>query len=233
MDESINDTPPSYQSHSGVPVSSNTGTAYNCQSVDLNAVKERAQIPFISHISLTCSHEGLKHEEHGFSLMIPEEIIAVGEELPIEFGITMYGPFNIPENTRLISPVLWLCAMGEPKRSFQVTLPHIIQGLTQKKAEHYDVGFCKACYRDNDSSQMVFDVQRIASINDTLSCSVTASHGTITINQFCILFMVARNKSKLRSDIEYRLIYATRALQLKQECFFCVTYNLGINIQVS
>ena len=45
--------------------------------------------------------------DHDFTLRIPKGAVAEGEMVHFEIAVAMYGPFNLPEGTKLISSILW------------------------------------------------------------------------------------------------------------------------------
>ena len=51
--------------------------------------------------------------DHDFTLRIPKRAVAEGEMVHFEIAVTMYGPLNLPEGTKLISSILWLCLLEE------------------------------------------------------------------------------------------------------------------------
>ena len=62
---------------------------------------------------LECDFNGREYTnvDHDFTLRIPKGAVAEGEKVHFEIAVAMCGPFNFPEGTKVISPILWLCLL--------------------------------------------------------------------------------------------------------------------------
>ena len=96
------------------------GENSNQQTFHFSEAQKRAHIPFFHHRLMECDHTGLDYtvEEHDITLRIPEGAVTVGETIHLEIGVAMYGPFNFPENSIPVSPIVWLCIQEETACSF-------------------------------------------------------------------------------------------------------------------
>jgi hypothetical protein len=202
-----------------------------------------ANVSFVDHNVLECDYNGIEYtnKKHNFSLQIPEGAISKGEKVCFEIAIAMHGPFILPKNTRLVSPILWLCPFEENvtfNKPFQVVLPHILHKITKEKAEEYQLGFTKANHRNisyNKTGDAMYSFQPLTSLECVAIFSSTneLGFGTATMSHFCYLCITAKNKSELKSDIGYCLTRAQRpATALRHEVCFCVSYCLGTCIEV-
>jgi hypothetical protein len=204
---------------------------------------KRANVSFVDHSVLECDYSGIEYtnKKHNFSLQIPEGAIPMGEKVCFEIAIAMQGPFILPKNTRLISPILWLCPCEENmtfNKPFQVVIPHILHKITEEKAKEYQLGFAKANHRNishNNTGDAEYNFQPLISseCDAVFSSTSELSFGTATMNHFCYLCITAKNTPELKSDIGYCLTRAQRpATARRHEVCFCVSYCLGTCIEV-
>ncbi|MCG8620809.1 MAG: hypothetical protein MJE68_02255, partial [Proteobacteria bacterium] len=202
-----------------------------------------ANISFVDHNVLECDYSGIEYtnKKHNFSLQIPEGAIPRGEKIRFEIAIAMHGPFILPKDTHLVSPILWLCPLEENvtfNKPFQVVIPHILDKITEEKAKKYQLGFAKANHRKisyNKSGDAEYNFQPLASLecNAIFSSTNELSFGTATMSHFCYLCIAAKDTPELKSDICYCLTRAERpASARRHEIFFCVSYYLPTCIEV-
>lgn len=87
---------------------------------------------------LICDHCGTEYiiDDHDITLRIPEGAVPVGESIKFEIGVVLYDPFIFPENTRPISPIVWLCIQEDIElkkvKPIQLILPHFLIGWKKK-----------------------------------------------------------------------------------------------------
>jgi hypothetical protein len=185
---------------------------------------------------LQCDSSGLEFsfEKYDIAIKIPEGAVAIGEKVRIEVAVMpMYGPFQFPRDERLISPVLWLCLLDQSvqlKRPFRITLPHILSGLTDEKAQYYQVDFYKANHRNYVSGMYHFqpteDGIRLFSKDGQ-------NYGTLCTNHFCYICITAKDKPGLNMDAGYCLTrVGSHISQRRDETYFCVSYYLKTCLQV-
>jgi hypothetical protein len=190
----------------------------------------------LERIYLQCDNSGLEFsfEKYDIAIKIPEGALAVGKTISIEVAVMpMYGPFQFPRGVRLISPVLWLCLLDQNvqlKRPFRITLPHILSGLTEKKAQYYQVDFYKASHRDYASGMYHFHPTE-GSIR--LFSEGGQNYGTLNTYHFCYICITAKNNPELNMDAGYCLTrVGLHVSQWRDEIYFCVSYYLKYCLQV-
>ena len=204
---------------------------------------KQANISFVDHNVLECNYSGIEYtdKKHNFSLQIPEGAIPNGEKTRFEIAIAMHGPFILPKDTRLVSPILWLCPSEENvtvNKPFRVIIPHILHKITEEKAKGYQLGFAKANHRKisyNNTGNAEYNFQPLTSLecDAIFSSSNELGFGTATMSHFCYLCITAKNTPELKSDIGYCLKRAERlATARRHEIYFCVSYCLGTCIEV-
>ena len=203
---------------------------------DLNEVEEKIPVSFLKREILRCGYNGLHYKDHDISIIIPEGSVALDrEEIHIEVGITENGPFNFPRNLRLISPVIWLHIKEDKvlKMPFEVTVPHILNSLSDEKARYYQVCFYHSDHFSDYFGQLVCEFQPLISDRDnSVTCSFSDSYATVKMSKFCTLCITATVKPELASDIGYRLTTVVCTSQLRHEAYFCLSYDLGVYLQV-
>ena len=209
----------------------------------LTEAMKLADVSFVEHNVLECDYSGIEYtnKKHNFSLRIPEGAIPKGEKIYFEIDIMMHGPFILPKDTRLVSPILWLCPSKENvtfNKPFQVVIPHILHKITEEKAKKYQLGFAKANHRNmsyNNAGDAEYNFQPLTPLecNTMFSSTNEFSFGTATMSHFCYLCITAKNIPELKSDIGYCLTRAERpATARRHEVCFCVSYCLGTCIEV-
>ena len=193
-------------------------------------------VSFLERDYLLCDDSGLEFtfEKHNITVHIPEGALPFGEKIRIEVGvIPMYGPFQLPKDARLISPVLWLCPPGKDvqlKRPFHITLPHILIGLTQERLKYYQVQFNKVDH--NDYASGVYNFQP-AEGSLQLFSKGDQSYGTLSTYHFCYVCITAQDRPELRMDTGYCLTRVESSVtQQRYETYFCVSYYLKTCLQV-
>lgn len=191
---------------------------------------KRAQIPFSCHEILECGSNGLKYTnaDHDMSLIVPEGALTDGKKIHFEIGVAMYGPFNFPDSTQPISPILWLHILEEDtqlEKAFSITLPHFLVKLTKENAENYDVAFAKARHDDYTiQDKQIYYNFKLHDSKPSFSSSGDKHYGTIETKHccyFCIMEEYTENFSKNKGYTLVR-IQNPRLNQL----IFCVTFFL-------
>ena len=197
-----------------------------------------AHVPFLDHqmLEIDCDGREYTNVDHDITLRIPEGAVTKGEKVHFEIAVAMYGPFNFPEGTKLISPILWLCLLEEAaklRKSLEIILPHCLTG----KIDQHGIGFLKANHSDyklRDNRQMFYNFK--PHVSDTaLVCREGQGYGITITNHLCYLCLGAQeNESKtLIEKTHYCLarveFYGSESLS---EITFCASYHLPTCIQV-
>ena len=114
------------------------------------------QLHLIHHTTLDCSHNGLEHtiNEHNITLRVPEGAIDIGDEIYFEVAVLIFGPFTFPNNTRPVSPILWLCPSEDyrMKKPFKIILPHFLSSQAVEKLNSNNIQFAKAKHNRNQTT---------------------------------------------------------------------------------
>lgn len=124
------------------------GKTSNFPSDHFREAEKSIHVPFLCHTVLEFDYKGLEYTntDHGIALRIPEGAVAAGEKVHLEFSVAIYGPFGFPPNMLPISPIVWLCLMEkiDLKKPFEIAIPHIHRGITEKDIHNFQVCFAKA-----------------------------------------------------------------------------------------
>ena len=163
------------------------------------------RVHFIDHQLLECDCNSHKYtiEGHDITLIIPEGSVAKGEKAHFEVAVAMYGPFNFPDNTQPISPILWLCLMEENtvlKKPFQVILPHCLTGLTKNGLHQKQICFIKSFHEDRDTKGHY----NFNQCNSNDNSFLLNGYGVLETNSFG-LFGLAKLKSTKQTNLSYCL----------------------------
>lgn len=87
----------------------------------------------------------------GVHIDIPKGAVPKGSLLRLEIGVSLYGPFEYPPESKPVSPILMLCPQEDIQlqKAVRVTLPHVLHEATD---DNVDIGVMKT-----DHSSLFFD----------------------------------------------------------------------------
>ena len=208
------------------------------QSSSFTEAKERAKVPFLHHQVLDCGYNGIDFtiEDHDITVRIPEGAVAEGEKIHLEVGVATYGPFAFSENSRPISPILWLCILDKNvqlKREFMIILPHILTGLTThcQKLRDHQVTFAKANHDDYTSEEGKIMAYRFnqCEIQPLFASVEDKSYGILLSSHCCFYCIKAQQSPELARDAGYCL---ARIESLTSEIYFVASFFLKTCVMV-
>ena len=172
-----------------------------------------SNVPFIGEVEvLECDSLGCEYwnPDHNITIRIPPGTIPPDMTVQIEVAVTLYGPFQFPNSSFPISPILWLCSQKEItfKQPIEVILPHFVNDT----AMNFGIKFAKADHRwySIDKSGMkcyVFEPVDTAFANVK---EESRNYGLLSISHCCFFCITA--DSSFRSDIALGAGY----------CFWCI-----------
>ena len=182
------------------------------ESVYFQDAKRKALVPFLHHHVLVCDSKAQQYtiEDHDITLRLPKEAVEQGETVHLEVGVAMYGPFDFPENTQPISPVVWLCPVEDAKlkKPFQLILPHYLTGLSQERINHHKVAFAKASH-DNINTSKNNQIDYVFHECDTKPIFASYNrgfYGILVSQHFCFYCLMAKQTPELALDAGYGLV---------------------------
>ena len=162
---------------------------------------------------LECDYRGLRHtvSDHDITLRVPEGAVPEGEIVHLEVGVTMYGPFSFPENTRPISPIIWLCLEEdyELKEKFEIYVPHFLMHLTEQRIQHHQVCFAKAHHEYGMEVKNKHDTSysfRQFGSQPSFIYKDEKHYAVLTSKHCCFLCLSAQNARELAMDAGYCLV---------------------------
>ena len=113
----------------------------------------KEDLPFVNSITkFSCDSEGatINSEQHGIMIKIPPGAVSkTSPPIKIEFGVLLSGPFEVPMDVRIVSPILWF---GTAQKNFkfnnrvEICLPHCIDIATSDVSKN--LAFCKSSQSD-------------------------------------------------------------------------------------
>ena len=187
------------------------------------------KLHLLYHATLECSHNGLEHTiaGHNITLRIPKGAIDIGDKLFFDVGILMFGPFIFPENTRPISPILWLCPSEDyrMKKPFKIILPHFLSSRAVVKMNSNNIRFAKA---KHNQSQTKNEFQFVNS-RPLFASSGSRNFAILQIQHFCYYCLIGNIVKD--GDIEYCLVQVERPIQQRSEIHFLAIYLLDTCIK--
>ena len=207
------------------------------KSESFHHAEESAEIPFLHHQMLECDHRGLTHtvSDHDITLRIPEGAVSEGETIHFEIGVTIYGPFSFPENTRPISPIIWLCLLEEDyelQKEFEIYVPHFLMHLTEQRIRHHQVCFTKAHHdysmEMKDRHDMSYTFHQFGS-QPSFIFKDEKYYATLMSKHCCFLCFSAENTRDLAKAAGYCLV---RIEPSPYEVYFSATFFLETWLKV-
>ncbi len=176
--------------------------------------------------------------DHDITIKIPPGAIHNRDQIEIEVGVLLHGPFAFPDGIKPISPILWICAKSDIKfqKPVQVTLPHVLSSLTEKESKIFGVSFLKADHRafilKQGSSSKYFQFEFCGDTRSTFS----SNQGTINTYHFCFLCIGAEDSRQLCRRTSYCITRIDPkpwpAQNPETMIYFCISYFLATCIKV-
>ena len=174
--------------------------------------------------------------DHDITLRIPEGAVAEGEKIHFEMGVAMCGPFIYTENTQPISPIVWVCLLGDDiqlKNPFQVVIPHYLTGLSPERIHHHQVRFAKANHNDYTfvDNQMIYKF-RTCERKPLLASTEYRNYGILMSKHCCFYCLEAKVTPELAMDAGYCLVRIERLVSSINEIYFLIIYFLDSCLKV-
>ena len=139
-------------------------------------------VEIVSCNTLGCDYYNSRHD---VGIKIPKGAILPSEgEIDIEFGVAMYGPFKLLDETsvRRVSPVVWLCVQRNGFSGFQkdveITVPHFLHLSSEDAYAH--LKFLKADHHLEDD-KIQYELKSVEG-RAVFDC---AKHGKLLTRHFC------------------------------------------------
>jgi hypothetical protein len=181
------------------------------KSASFRYAEEEAEIPFLHHEVLECDHTGLTHtiSDHDITLRIPEGAVSEGETVHFELGVSMFGTFSFPENTRPISPIIWLCLLEEDSElqgELEMHVPHFFMHLTEQRIRRHKVRFAKAHHDySRDSHDISYNFRQFGS-QPSFIFKERKCYAVLASKHCCFLCLSVENSRELAMDAGYCLV---------------------------
>ena len=176
--------------------------------------------------------------DHDITIKVPPGAVQNRDEVEIEVGVLLHGPFKFPDGIKPISPILWICTKSDSKfrKPVEITLPHVLSSLTEKESKIYGVGFLKADHRASilkqGSSSKYFQFK---SCGDTRAI-FSSNQGTINMDHFCFLCIGAQKSRQVYQRASYCLTRIDPkpwpAHNPETTIYFCISYFLPTCLKV-
>ena len=162
-------------------------------------VNNIASVPFIGMVEvIVCDSLGCEYwnSDHDITIRIPAGAISPSMMVHLEVAVTLYGPFQFPNGSYPISPILWICVQENIalKKPFEVILPHFVNGY-DTSIKNPVINFAKADHKSYslDESGMkhyVFKPVDTAFVNIKEG---TRSYGILSTDHCCYYCIIADN----------------------------------------
>ena len=210
-------------------------------TIHFNEAASTAKIPFLYHCIFECdsSQQEFVIKDHDITLRIPEGTVSEGRKIHLEVAITMFGPFQFQENTRPISPFLWLCVLEEDfefNNSIYVILPHFLTKLTKARRQCHQINIAKASHNDFvfEKNQKTYKFSR-CDAKLLLTSGDCRSYGVMEISQCCFYCLEAKHTPELAADDGYSFVRIESSRQPnsnRNEVLFTAIYFLDTCLKV-
>ena len=176
-----------------------------------------------------CTHTGRHYydDANDLSLDIPEGAIPTGEDITIDIGVALYGPFLYPEGLRPVSPVFWFCVRDRELFCFlkpvTVTIPHFLF-----LENHDDIGSLELTFLKGDHAH-----QFQPAVGNPLF-KLRKKCGVLRTTHFCSLCISGSISDELIRKAMfcvYAAIPHVRSAKKPSHVYFFVTFLLSTCIE--
>ena len=134
-----------------------------------------------------------ENEANDFTLEVPEG--AVPERLTLDVAVALFGPFQIPEGLRPVSPVFWVCVRDQRSfffsRPVSVTLPHFLDLGSKEDLKSLRLTFLKARHTKNWEGMYEF-----SKTDEEANFESSHRFGVLKTSHFCSLCIACRDIPK-------------------------------------
>ena len=192
----------------------------------------------VHHQLLECDYTGKEYTDsvHDITVIIPQGVVATKEKFHFEVAIALCGPFNLPKNTQLISPIFWLYPLEESveiKKPVKVIIPHCLKGHCQ----YYQIKLANVQHNISTvtvSGQKLFNFKLVDGTID-LTSKEYHGFGVVETMHFGFLCILAEKQPQFSivNDIKYCLVRVELCISEScHEVLFCGIYCLPTCLQV-
>jgi len=184
-------------------------------------------------VTIPCDSNGGEYqsEDHDFKIVIPKGAIKKRTTTQLQVGVTMQGPFDTPDQTAVISPIVWISAEPEIKlkRPIEIKLPH---NLDSCQAGRKTEGFLKASEKSSTKTKFSTKKFSFKEVSDS-EYIVQQGYGILLTKQFGFYCIGTSNLA--RSEVRCCLVPVIPRYihNTSWKIHYCVTYQLKSCIQVS
>ena len=198
--------------------------------------KPLPSIPYIDPVEIVkCDSAGglFYSSTHDFGFAIPEGAIPECDSINIEVGVTLTGPFDIPQGSKPVSPIVKLCVQQQPNFKFlkpvEVVLPHSLDLTSEEDRSKLQIGFWKAGHTLNDNEEYEFEQM------DVYNTRLKHQYGIVWTDHFC--FLCICEGSRVTHEITakacfYLVGYKIMLNPTEWNVYFCVAYFLETCVEV-
>ena len=193
-------------------------------------------IPYMDPVEVVmCDSTGglFYNSTHNFGFAIPEGAITEGDSINIEVGVTLTGPFDFPQGSKPVSPIVKLCVQQQPNYHFlkpvEVVLPHYLDLTSEEDSNELQIGFLKARHVLNGNQEYKFERMELSNTH------FKHEYGILWTNHFC--FLCIGEKSGVTREITakacfYLVSFEIRLNPTEWRVYFCVAYFLATCVEV-
>ena len=172
--------------------------------------------------------DGVRYENaaNDFTLEVPEGAVP----LTLDVAVALFGPFQLPEGLRPVSPVFWVCVRDQRSffsRPVSVTLPHFLDLGSEEDVKSLGLTFLKASHSKNSEGMYEF-----SKTDGEVDFECSRRFGVLKTSHFCSLCIASRDRPECLRMTQFCLTSllprSTVSVGKKQYAFFFVTfYNLS------
>ena len=165
-------------------------------------------------------------KEGSAKLIIPNGSIPQGQELWVRYGYLLDGPFSIPENYDIVSPVLYIdYNTSHVKKPLELQLDHWYAGKDRQK----NMAFLKASHVAYKGEIFLFTKYSHGSFSDE------EQFASLNLEEdLCCVVLAVKNTGNLPHPANYRLLLLSKVQMCVCTSFrLYITYDHSAWIEVS
>ena len=191
-------------------------------------------VPYMDPVEIVmCDSTGgvFYSSTHDFGFAIPEGAILEGESINIEVGVTLTGPFDFPQGSKPVSPIVKLCVQQQPNYQFlkpvEVVLPHYLDLTGDEDKNEFQTVFLKAGHTLNGNQEYKFEQM------DLSKAHFRHEYGILQTNHFCFLCIGGGVTCEITAKANFYLLgYKIMLDPTEWMVYFCVAYFLETCVEV-
>ena len=194
-------------------------------------------VSFLVQKVIPCTSKGVdfNFEQYDIALHVPEGAVAQGEQVDIQLGVVSHARFSYPDDTKIVSPVVWLCTKQDQSflKPVEVTVAHFYDASSDEARQ-------KLCFLKGQHLPSVLSgsgKKHYRLVQAEGKATFHEDYGSLSTKHFCFacVAVVLEGQDSFVYKSKYYLIAGIpKEITTPQwSVNFCVTFHLKTCLEVS